>query len=74
VKGALALVQEAMGVGPDRVLSLAGAQESRATAACSQRAERELGYRPRVSLQEGIRRQVAAARGSHAPEHLLALS
>jgi len=74
VKGALALVQEAMGVGPDRVLSLAGAQESRATAACSQRAERELGYRPRVSLQEGIRQQVAAARGSHAPEHLLALS
>jgi UDP-glucuronate 4-epimerase len=35
--------------------------EAVVTAACGTKAARELGYRPRTSLQEGLERQVAAA-------------
>lgn len=40
----------------------AGVCESRVTSACTECARRELGYVPRISLEEGIRRQVVAAK------------
>jgi UDP-glucuronate 4-epimerase len=37
--------------------------EAAVTAACGAKSANELGYRPRVSLEDGLRRQVAAAPG-----------
>jgi UDP-glucuronate 4-epimerase len=37
--------------------------EATVTAACGAKSAHELGYRPRVSLEDGLRRQVAAAAG-----------
>lgn len=37
--------------------------EAAVTAACGAKSANELGYRPRVSLEDGLRRQVAAAGG-----------
>jgi UDP-glucuronate 4-epimerase len=45
--------------------------EAVGTAACPAKSARELGYRPRVGLQEGIRSQLASvtAHGTHAEGH-----
>jgi UDP-glucuronate 4-epimerase len=49
----------------------AGAEEAVRTMACRSKSERELGYRPRVGMREGIRAQLASvgALGSDAEGH-----
>jgi UDP-glucuronate 4-epimerase len=48
----------------------ASGAEAAATAACPAKSERELGYRPRVGLLEGIRSQLASVGlGAHAEGH-----
>jgi nucleoside-diphosphate-sugar epimerase len=42
-------------------------REARATAACGRKALAELGYRPRVGLEEGIARQITARHAGAAP-------
>jgi UDP-glucuronate 4-epimerase len=50
---------------------LPGPEEAVRTAACRSKSERELGYRPRVGLPEGIRAQLASvgALGAHPEGH-----
>jgi nucleoside-diphosphate-sugar epimerase len=50
-----------------RLEAIAGPRASATvTAACRAKSARELGYRPRVSLEEGLKRQVAAAAAADA--------
>ena len=70
VNGMLASVRRTTGVAVEAVYSLSAEGDVRSTWADSGRAARELGYRPRMSLEEGIGAQVEwALRGSLTPSH-----
>ena len=60
----LELLERAIGRRARRRRASPSPLEAVATSACGAKAALELGYRPRVSLEEGIRRQLAAATGS----------
>ncbi len=57
---ALATIEEILGRSADVVSRPSPTHESRTTAACPRRAARELDYSARVTLAEGLRRQVAS--------------
>jgi UDP-glucuronate 4-epimerase len=57
----LRLLERELGRRARRLRRPAGPEEAVRTAACGAKSERELGYRPRVGLLEGIRRQLASA-------------
>jgi UDP-glucuronate 4-epimerase len=67
----LRLLERELGRRARRVRRPAAPEEAVRTAACGSKSERELGYRPRVGLLEGIRRQLASAGalGAHTEGH-----
>jgi UDP-glucuronate 4-epimerase len=72
LRDALALLESMLGRRAEIRRRRPSPSEAIATAACGEKAARELGYRPELSLEQGLERQVAAALERPAPRTAMA--